>query len=512
MSDFQVIIVGAGTAGCVLARRLVERTDARVLVVEAGPRYAGWALGPPLAGLRLRRRWSWPLESVPQPQLGGRRIPLPMGRVVGGSSSVNAMVAAAGPPADYDAWAAAGNEGWAWADLAPCWERVAAPAGGGLLPVAAPRHESAFSAAFLRACAEVGIDRRQPLTGAEAETCGTFSLFQHRGWRASAARCLSAAGPADRLAVMPRAPVRRVVMEGGRAAGVELGGPRRAGRIVAADAVVLCAGALLSPHLLQVSGIGPAESLEAAGLAVRLHLPGVGRDLQDHAGVPVVVESALPPPGRPSRWLAASICHAVLGTGVMASNCCEAACFLAAVDGAAGAAPGIEVYTHFQTGRHPRAVEFSVVLMHPRSRGTILPNPADPWAGPLVDPRILTDAADRTALVAGVERVRSIVATRALRGFGLGREILPGGPPGRPADDAFLRDHAATYHHPVGTCRMGGDRLAVVDARLRVHGAANLWVVDNSVVPAIPAGHTAATALVIAERAADFLAADLGRR
>ena len=512
MSDFEVIIVGAGTAGCVLARRLVERTAARVLVVEAGPRYPAWALGPPLAGLRLRRGWSWAMESVPQPQLGGRRIPLPMGRVVGGSSSVNAMVAAAGPPADYDAWAAAGNEGWAWADLAACWERVASSTDGGLLPVADPRHESAFSGAFLQACAEVGIGRRQPLTGAEAETCGTFSLFQHRGVRASAARCLSGVQTADRLTVMPRTPVRRVVMEGGRAVGVELGGPRRAGRIVAADTVVLCAGAILSPHLLQLSGIGPAESLEAAGIEVRMHLPGVGLNLQDHAGVPVVVESAVPPPGRPSRWLAAAIRHAVLGTGVMASNCCEAGCFLAPPGGSAGAAPGIEVYTHFQTGRHPRAVEFSVVLMHPRSRGTIRPNPADPWAGPLVDPRILTEEPDRTALVAGVERVRSIVATRALRGFGLGREILPGGPAGSPPDDAFLRDHAATYHHPVGTCRMGGDGLAVVDPRLRVHGTENLWVVDNSVAPAIPAGHTAATAMIIGERAADFLAADLGRR
>jgi choline dehydrogenase len=511
LAEHRVIIVGAGTAGCVLARRLLERTHARVLVVEAGPRYPGWALGAPLAGLRLRRRWSWATESVPQSQLGGRRIPLPMGRVVGGSSAVNAMVAAAGPPADYDAWAAAGNEGWAWADLAPCWEQVASAAGGGLLPVAAPRYESAFSAAFLGACAELGIGRRQPLTGAEAETCGTFSLFQERGARVTAARCLSAARLDERLTVLPRTPVCRVVMEGGRAVGVELGGPRRAKRIVAADAVILCAGAVFSPHLLQLSGIGPAETLEAAGLAVRMHLPGVGLNLQDHAGVPLVVESAVPPPGRPSRWLAAAIRHVVSGTGVMASNCCEAACFLAPPGGSADAAPGIEVYTHFQTGRHPRAVEFSVVLMHPRSRGTVRPNPAAPWSAPLVDPRILTEEPDRITLVAGVERVRSIVATRALRGFGLGREILPGGPPGCPPDDAFLRDHAATYHHPVGTCRMGGDALAVVDPRLRVHGTENLWVVDNSVVPTIPAGHTAATALIIAERAADFLAADLAR-
>ena len=504
MSVPQVIVVGAGTAGCVIARRLAEGCGKRVLVIESGPRYPGWALQSPLAGLRLRRHWSWPLESVPQPQLHGRRIAFPMGRVVGGTSSINAMVAAAGPPADYDLWAASGNPGWSWADLGPCWERAVSRPGLARLPVSEPTYESAFSLAFLRACQEDGIRRVSSLTGAETETCGLFPLFQERGARASAARYLADVRPPGQLSIQPRTTVRRVLMEGSRAVGVELGDRRAEGSIIASEGVVVCAGALLSPRLLQGSGIGPAGPLRAAGIPLCVDLPGVGLNLHDHAGVPVVVESALPAPGRPALWLKAAFNYGLFGRGVMASNCCEAGCFL----GPAGATPEVEVFSHFQTSRHPRAVELAVVLMHPRSRGSILPDRADPWGPSLIDPRFLVDQRDREALLAGVERIRSVITQPALRGFGLGREILPGSLSG----EAFLRNHASSYHHPVGTCRMGNDPLAVVDARLRVHGTDNLWVADNSVVPTIPAGHTAATAIIIGERAADFLAADLGRR
>jgi len=237
---------------------------------------------------------------------------------------------------------------------------------------------------------------------------------------------------------------------------------------------------------------------------VLVDLPGVGQNLQDHFGVPVVVESQVPAPGRPARWLQAAAEWAIKRTGVMASNCCESACFL----GSPGASPEIEVFTHFQTSRHPRAVEFSVVLLHPQSRGRLTPNPANPWGTPLIDPGFLKSPADALALQAGVARVRSLVQQPALRRFGLGRELLPG------ALDlpAFMRAHANTYYHPAGTCRMGSDPLAVVDPRLRVHGLENLWVVDNSIMPTITGGHTAATALMIGERAADILAADLAHR
>lgn len=181
-------------------------------------------------------------------------------------------------------------------------------------------------------------------------------------------------------------------------------------------------------------------------------------------------------------------------------SCCEAGCFLGPTD----EPPDLDVFTHFQTHRHPQAVEFSVVLMHPQSRGAVAVDPADPWGTPWIDPRILEHTEDRKAVQAGVERVRSIVAQPALRRFGLGREILPG----YLDPDTHLRDHATSYHHPIGTCRMGDDVLAVVDSNLRVRGTDNLWVADNSVVPTIPAGHTAGTAVIIGEKAAELVSAE----
>lgn len=504
MNDPEIIVIGAGTAGCVVASRLAERGGTRVLVLEAGPRFPGWPLRVPLASLRLRRWWSWRLESVPQPRLGGRRLAFPMGRVVGGTSSVNAMVACPGPPGDYDAWRAAGNPGWSWADLRPGWERATAASGTRGIPVRSPIHESAFSAAFIAACEEVGMRRVDALTGSESGTCGLFPLFQDSKGRSGAARLLTRLPRGAAVTIRPRASVRRLILEGSRAVGVELGGRRRAGRVLAAEAVILCAGSLFSPLILQRSGIGPAEALSAAGIPPRVDLPGVGLDLQDHAGVPVVVESRVPAPGRRGRWLQAALEYTLHGTGVMASNCCEAGCFL----GPEGRSPTVEVFTHFQTSRHPRAVEFSVVLMHPESRGTVMPDPVDPWGPPRIDPGILEHGDDRSTLWAGVERVRGIVAAPTLRRFGLSREVLPG--PLSP--DAFLRAHAGGYFHPVGTCRMGTDPLAVVDPRLRVRGTDNVWVADNSVVPSIPAGHTAATALLIGERASDLIGEDLARR
>ena len=501
VKDPEVLVIGAGTAGCVVARRLAEQGGKRVMVIEAGPPFPGWPLRVPLASLRLRPWWSWRLESIPQPQLDGRRIPFPMGRVVGGTSSVNAMVAAAGAPADYDAWA--GNGGWSWADLRPGWERAISAAGTTALSIRRPVHESAFSTAFIRACEEDGLRRIDALTGAEADTCGMFPLFQGPAGRSSAARYLTHVPRGVQLSLRPRSTVRRLIMDGTRAVGIEIGGRRGDEMILASEAVILCAGTLQSPHILQKSGIGPAKALAAAGIEVAIDLPGVGLNFQDHAGVPVVVESTLPPPGRPAMWLKAAIEYGLFGTGVMASNCCEAGCFL----GQAGMTPDVEVFSHFQTYRDPRSVEFSVVLMHPSSRGTIMPDPDNPWGPPRIDPRILESAKDRSALHAGVERLRSIIAQPALQRFGLGAEILPG----RLSADAFLRGHASAYYHPVGTCRMGNDPLAVVDPRLRVHGTENVWVVDNSIVPTIPAGHTAATALLIGERAADLLTADLGR-
>lgn len=493
MTAPDLIVVGAGTAGCVLARGLVERTDFRVLLIEAGPPYPAWALAAPLAGLRLRPWWSWALSSVPQPALGGRRVQYPMGRVVGGTSAVNAMIAAGGPAADYEAWADAGGPVWGHDALRQALADVSLTPRQAPLSIEPPRYTSAFTQALLLACEQAGLQRVESLDGSASETCGLFPLFQRGGLRGSAADLLGGLPADGRLTVRPRSEVRRVLIEDGRAVGVELGGRRPAGPIRARRGVILCAGALLSPRLLLASGVGPAAELDAAGVPVAVDRPGVGRNLQDHYGAPLVMRSTAPAPGRPSRWLPAALRFALRRDGVMASNCCEAGLFL----GTPGASPDIEVFSHFQTRRASRAIELAAVLMHPRSRGRVSLDPANPWGPPRIDPGFLSDPADRALLVAAIERLRTIVDQPALRAFGLGAELLPGDQP----LEAYLRDQTTTFYHPVGTCRMGTDPMAVVDPGLRVHGVEGLWVADNAIIPTIPAAHTAMTALMIGARA-----------
>ena len=499
--ETDLVIVGAGTAGCLLARRLIEQTSARVLLVEAGPRYPGWALDAPLAGLRLRKQWSWRHQTVPQPALGHRQIPIPMGRVVGGTSSVNAMVAAPGPPADFDDWVRLGCPGWSAKQLALSLDFV----GGTLLtpglPVSAHRFESPFSTAFLEACETVGLRHVEPFTGDRSQTCGLFPLFQTKGTRCTAARQLVGLEHHPRFRLLTGHTVRRVLLERQRAVGIEIQtrGPPTVVR--AAAGVILSAGALQTPALLQQSGVGPAALLRRCGIAVEHDLPGVGHGLQDHVGVPVVIQSHAASPGRPSRWLSAAVQWLLRRSGVMASNCCEAGCFL-------GPDPGLpygEIFTHFQTRRFPRAVELMCALVRPASRGSVEIDPADPWGPPRIDPGYLTDPADWAPLRELVETAREIAAQPALRRFGLGLELLPGTQP----LDEFLRQHASTCHHPVGSCRMGTDALAVVNPRLEVHGIRGLWLADNSIPPVIPRGHTAATALVIAEQGARLIARHL---
>lgn len=496
--DIDVIVVGGGTAGALCARRLVECTDVRVLVIEAGPRYPRWALGTPLASYRLSRPWSWEHRSVPQGALDGRRIRYPMGRVLGGSSSVNAMIAARGPDADYDAWAAAGCDGWDWERLAPCWRRATDFRRAGAVPVAGPTFTSPFTDALIGACLEYGLTGVDALTGERSETCGRFALFQRNGTRYSTAAVLAAAGSCGRLTVRPRATVHRLLFDADRAVGVECGDGRSRVRVHGRLGVVLSAGTFGTPAILLRSGIGPAGVIRAAGIEPRHDLPGVGENLQDHVGVPVVWESRAPSPGRKSRWIPAAIRYALSRSGVMASNGCEGGAFL----GPAGGSPELEIAALFQSRFHRRAVEISAILMHPASRGVVFLDPDDPFGPPHIDPRFLSAPDDGQRLERGVEVIRDLASRESLRRFGLGDEILPG----RMEPAEHLRRHASTHFHPVGTCRMGRDAGAVVSPGLAVHGIRNLWVCDNSVVPALPAGHSAATAMIVGERGGDLIA------
>jgi len=495
-----LIVIGGGTAGALLARGLAERTDATVLVLEAGPTYPSLALGAPLASYRLSRPWSWHLQSVPQPSLAQRRIRYPMGRVLGGSSSVNAMIAAHGHASDYDAWAASGCDGWGWHDVRHAWARLTDPHREGSIPITPPSFTAPFTDALIDACVESGLSRVAALTGEQPGTCGTFALFQRQGARFSTAEVLRGTTARGRVKVLPRTTVRRVIVEHGRATGVQCTG--QLDRVIPARyGVVLCAGVFGSPSILMRSGVGPAAHLREAGITPRLELPGVGENLHDHIGVPVVCGSRVPSPGRRSRWIPAAVRYALGRSGVMASNGCEGGAFL----GESGRSPDMEIAAKFQSDLRTQAVEISAIVMHPSSRGTVSIDPSDPYGPPRIDPRFLSDRSDLDRLLEGIERVREIASQPSLRSFGLNGELMPGA-----ADtDTHIRHHASTHFHPVGTCRMGTDSMSVVSPRLAVHGLPNLWICDNSIIPTLPAGHSAATAMLIGEHGAGLIAAQV---
>jgi choline dehydrogenase len=486
--DFDIVVVGAGTAGCTVAAYLARHTSLSIGLLEAGGGYPRWALHAPLAGLRLRPRWSWRHETVPMAGLANRPVVFPMGRVVGGTSAVNAMIAAAGHPRDYDFL----DNGSTDANRERCLEDLEALG----MRIQAPRYRSSFTRAFLDACCERGLRLEESLDGSASQACGMFPLFQDRGCRWSAAHLLRERRCRERIRVVRRAAVRAVTLHGARAVGVELEGATRRGTIRTRVGVVLAAGVLQTPCVLQRSGIGPRHLLESAGIGLVADLPGVGSNLQDHVGVPWVVPSRVATPGRPSRWLPAAIRYAIFRDGVMASNCCEAGCFL----GEPGSRPSIEVFTHFQTAKHANAVEFSTVLLHPASRGDVGIDPAHP-RGPLrIDPNYFSSADDLLRLAAGLRRTIEIANSDALLRYGLA-------PSARDVDEDWIRRHATTYYHPAGTCRLGDDPLGVVSRDLRVHGIDGLWVADNSVVPEVPGGHTALTAMLIGAQAGRSIAA-----
>lgn len=499
--EHDVIVVGGGTAGARLVHRLLSSTDARILVLEAGPRFPAWALGVPLASYRLSRPWSWPYMSVPQPALGGRAIRYPMGRVLGGSSSVNAMIAARGPASDYDAWATDGCDGWRWEDLQPYWQHATDRSRVGAVSIERPSFTAPFTDALIDAFEAHGLHRVDELTGERSGTCGRFALFQDRRRRYSTAHSLHASERSPRVTVAPGVQALRIAFDSDRAVGVECGDPRSSVTLRARCGVVLSAGVFGTPGILMRSGVGPDARLRDAGIECRVSLAGVGENLQDHIGVPVVWGSSAPSPGRKSRWIAAAIRYALTRTGVMASNGCEAGAFI----GDAGRSPELELTAHFQSRLHPNAVEVAAIVMHPESRGSVTIDPRDPHGPPIIDPRFLSAQRDLQRLEEGISRIRDILSMGSLRAFGLTNEIMPG----RDDSTAHIRRLASTHYHPVGTCRMGTDALSVVSPSLAVHGTRNVWVCDNSIVPRLPAAHSAATAIIIGERGGALIARQL---
>jgi choline dehydrogenase len=510
-----VVIVGAGTAGCVLASRLTEDPGRSVLLIEAGPRSRKLEVRIPAAFSKLyRSELDWGDSTVPQAELGGREIVFPRGRLLGGSAAINAMMVLRGHPADYDAWAASGCPGWSWADIEPAFARSA----DGPFPLAELVDRSVLTEAFVHAAQAAGIPPATDLNGADTAGVGFVPVSQRRGRRFSVADgYLRPALRRPNLTVVTGALVTRVLVEGGRAVGVAYRLNGAAGQdeeAVAEREVVLCGGAIGTPHLLQLSGIGPREALESAGVGVVHDLPGVGASLLDHLAGGLFARTRNVETLASAESLRNLAAWALRGRGPLTSNVGEAVAFLRTRPGLA--APDLEllfapVLFEEEGLKQPteHGLTLAAVLLKPRSSGTVTLRSPDPLEPPAIDPGYLTDPGgeDLRTLLQGLRRARRVLAQEPLAGF-VAEELLPGA--AAQTDEALvehIRATSQTLYHPVSTCRMGTDREAVVDPQLRVRGLERLCVVDASVMPRLPSGHTNWPTVMIAERAAGFLAA-----
>ena len=532
---FDYIVVGAGSAGCVLAARLSEDPATRVLLLEAGPPDRSiWIHLPIGYGKTMwSRRYNWCFSTDPDPNMNGRRIYWPRGKTLGGSSAINGLIYIRGQREDYDHWAALGNAGWGHADVLPYFiksegnQRGAIPLHGGDGPLKVSdigaRHE--LIEAFIDGAAQIGVPRTDDFNGAQQEGAGYFQLNTWKGWRCSTAKAYL--GPARRrpnLQIETEAQATALQLEGRRAVGVRY---RQHGELKSARCraeVLLAAGALQSPQLLQLSGIGPKALLERHGIGVVHELPGVGENLQDHLQIRLIYECTRPITTNDElnslvgklkiglQWL-------LLRTGPLAIGINQAGCFMHALrdaDGRAVAAtPDIQFHVATLSAEmaggtvHPfSGFTLSVCQLRPEARGHVRIRSADPFEAPEMQPNYLSTALDRRTTIAAVKAARAIAATPALRPY-VKREFKPGPETASDADVLeFCRNHGATIFHPSGTCKMGSDALAVVDARLRVHGIERLRVVDCSMMPTLVSGNTNAAAVMIAEKAVDMIRAD----
>jgi choline dehydrogenase len=532
--SFDYVVIGAGSAGCVVANRLSADPARSVLLVEAGGRDRHPLVQlPMLMGKLMHSRiYNWHYETEPEPELDGRRIYWPRGKALGGSSTINGMIYVRGNRWDYDRWSQMGLSGWSYEEVLPFFRkseghvqrRDGFHGADGPLTVTRARGRNPLFQAFVEAGRQAGYPVNDDFNGAEQEGFGRYDFTIRKGRRCSTAKAfLRPILGRPNLTVLTHALTRRILLEKGRAVGVELsvaGTPRR---VTARREIILSAGAVNSPQILMLSGIGDEAELRRHGIATAQHLPGVGQNLQDHVDVCLVYEVTRPVTLyhdlRADRLARAVLQGALLGEGVATTFPYEAGAFLRS-------RPGLEapdIQAHFMPALEKTAnlhwpnllrrerveekhgITIRVGPVNPESRGRIALRSAEPADPPLIYANYLQAEFDKRTAIAGVEMMREVMAQPAFADL-RGRELAPG-PDVRSESQlrGWLKQAGGTTLHPVGSCKMGNDAMAVVDAELRVHGVAGLRVADASIMPIISSGNTNAPTIMIGEKCADLV-------